>query len=63
MACPDPAELVETYTAAERELLAQYTFIPLFYKNTYLIADRDNEQILFDPFTGALDYRQALNYS
>lgn len=63
MACPDPAELVETYTTAERELLAQYTFIPLFYKNTYLIADRDNEQILFDPFTGAIDYRQALNYS
>ncbi|MBQ8960489.1 MAG: peptide ABC transporter substrate-binding protein [Ruminococcus sp.] len=63
MSCPDPSELVEAYTSAERELLGQYTFIPLFYKNSYLIADRDNEQIVYDPFTGAVDYRQALNYS
>ena len=63
MACPDPSGLVEAYTAAEKSLLDQFTFIPLFYKNSYLIADKDNEQILYDPFTGAINYRSALNYS
>lgn len=63
MTCPDASALVEAYTAAEKTLLEQYSFIPLFYKNSYLIADKDNEQIYYDPFTGAVDYRLALNYS
>ena len=38
-------------------------FVPVFYKNSYLIYHDDNEDIFFDPFTGAVDYRSAKNYS
>ncbi len=55
-------ELVEKYTAAEQQILDTYGFIPIFYKNSYLIADKDNEDIFYDPCTGAVDYRLALNY-
>lgn len=61
--CADTNELVEAYTSAEREIIGNYGFVPLLYKNSYLIASKDNEQIQYDPFTEAVDFRLALNYS
>lgn len=61
--CPTASGLVEAYTSAERDILSEFSFIPVFYKNSYLIADRDNEDIIYDPFTGSLDFRIAKNYS
>jgi len=60
--CKDINELVEKYTDAERFILEEYTFIPLFYKNVYLVAYKDNEDIFYDPFSGAVDYRLAKNF-
>ena len=56
-------DLVNSYTAAERTIIEQYGFVPLFYKTSYLVANKDNEDIIYDPFTGAIDYRIAKNYS
>ena len=56
-------QLVDSYAAAEKALLEQYGFIPLFYKNSYIVANKDNEDIIYDPFTGSVDYRIAKNYS
>ena len=61
--CPSVTELVNSYAAAEKELLEQYGFIPLLYKNSYIVAKKDNEDIIYDPFTGSVDYRTAKNYS
>jgi oligopeptide transport system substrate-binding protein len=61
--CADTNELVEAYTSAERAIIEKNGFVPLFYKNSYLIASKDNEQIQYDPFTEAVDFRLALNYS
>lgn len=61
--CSTSSELVERYTAAEKKIIDKCGFVPLFYKNEYLIADRDNEDIYFDAFSGAVDYRLARNYS
>lgn len=55
-------KLVENCTAAERDILSSFGFIPLFYKSTYFVADIDNEDIFFDPFTDAADFRLAKNY-
>ena len=63
MKCSTVNELVNSYTAAEREILQQFGFVPLFYKSSYLVAKDDNEDILYDPFTGSVDYRIARNYS
>ena len=56
------ADLVEDCTAAENAILDHCGFIPVYYKNIYLIADSANEGIVYDPFTGATDFRLALNY-
>lgn len=61
--CPTAAGLVDAYSDAEREVLAEFGFIPILYKNCYLIADADNEEIYYDAFSGAVDYRRAKNYS
>ena len=63
MKCPSADGLVNSYSSAEKEILGQYGFIPLFYKNSYLVANDDNEDIIYDPFTGSIDYRIAKNYS
>ena len=62
MSCSTVNELIEAYTSAEKQIIDSNCFVPLFYKNSYLIADKENEQIFYDPFTGAVDYRLALNY-
>lgn len=62
MSCRDSSELIDAYTEAERRIIDSCGFIPLFYKNAYLIADSDNEQIYYDPFSEAVDFRLALNY-
>lgn len=62
MSCSSVNELIESYTSAENQIIDSCWFIPLFYKNSYFIAYKENEQIFYDPFTGAVDYRLALNY-
>ncbi|MBR6070164.1 MAG: peptide ABC transporter substrate-binding protein [Ruminococcus sp.] len=61
--CTDTNALVGAYTSAERSMIEGYGFVPVFYKKSYLIASKDNEQIYYDPFTEAVDFRLALNYS
>lgn len=61
--CADISELVDCYCAEESGILDSYVFIPLFYKNSYLIMQDDNEDIIYDAFTGSLDFKYAKNYS
>lgn len=61
--CTDVSELVDCYCNQESTILDGYGFIPLFYKNSYLVMNRDNEDIIYDAFTGAVDFRIAQNYS
>ena len=61
--CPSAEELVNRYSQQEKAILDQFGFIPLFYKSSYLVADEDNEDIIYDAFTGSVDYRIAKNYS
>ena len=62
MHCESVSQLVDRYTAAEKTILSEYRFIPLFYKSSYLIARKENDDIIYDPFSGAVDYRVARNY-
>lgn len=61
--CQTVADLVETYRSAEQDIISSFGFIPLFYKNSYLVANKDNEEIFFDPFSESVDFRLAKNYS
>lgn len=60
--CPKASELSGILSNTEAELLEEYCFIPLFYKNTYLVMGDENEDIAYDPFTGAVSFRDAKNY-
>lgn len=61
--CGDISSLVDTYTEIEKNITSSTRFIPLFYKKAYLVSSKSNEDLIFDPFTGAIDYRLAQNYS
>lgn len=61
--CSDVSSLVDTYTEIEKNIINGLSFIPLFYKNAYLVSSKDNESLIYDPFTGAIDYRLAQNFS
>lgn len=53
------ADAASLCAEAEKTLIGTYTFIPLFYKNRYLIATAGNRDIVFDPFTGSADFISA----
>lgn len=61
--CGDISSLVDTYTEIEKNITNSTRFIPLFYKKAYLVSSKSNEDLIYDPFTGAIDYRLAQNYS
>lgn len=58
----DFTELSERLSRTEMHVLEEFTFIPIFYKNYYLITDNTNEDIAFDAFSGAVDFRIAKNF-
>ncbi len=62
MKCSDANELVEKLTEAEKMMLEENVFVPIFYKKTYLVSQSENEDIKYDIFSGAVDYRIAKNY-
>ena len=62
MRCTSASSLVDAVTAAERTVIDSYGFIPLFYRTSYLVADKNDEEISYDPFSGAVDFRLAKNY-
>ncbi len=53
---------LEHYRAAERLLLEDAWFIPLFYKQEYLVFRPDNEDLAFDPFTGQVFFADAKHF-
>jgi hypothetical protein len=57
------ADTVELYGAAERAILETNAFIPLFYKNSYLICTAGNQDLRFDAFSGAVDFRYAKHFA
>jgi oligopeptide transport system substrate-binding protein len=62
LTCSSVDMLVEKYSEAEKAIVDTYYFVPVFYKNSYLIANKANEDIIYDPFTESIDYRIAQNY-
>lgn len=56
-------EGVETYNKAEKIILNDFEFIPVFYKQEFKILDSGNHDIIYDPFTNQLDFRYAKYYN
>ena len=57
------SEKVSLYGEAEKKLLENNAFIPLFYQNLYLIYTSDNTDIYPKPFTHSIDFRKARHFA
>lgn len=55
-------ESVETFRQAEDCVLQDNCFVPLFYKQEYLVYRVENEDIRFDPFTDQVFFRDAKHF-
>ena len=53
---------VEYYREAERLVLEDACFVPVFYKQEYLVFRPDNEDLALDPFTGQVFFADAKHF-
>lgn len=53
------SDSIELFREAESTALAGHSFLPLFYKNRYLVCREGNADIRLDPFTGQVFFREA----
>ncbi len=61
-----PVNLSETAALSaniEKIILDSTTFVPLFYKNSYMVVTPRNEGVLFDPFTMSADFIGAKHFA
>lgn len=52
-------ECVELYRKAESAILNDFCFVPLFYKQRYLLCQEGVDGIVFNPFSGQLGFYHA----
>ncbi len=57
------ADSVNLYGTAEQTAMDTHVFIPLFYKNAYLIYTSVNTDIEFNPFLRSVSFRNAKHFS
>ena len=60
--CANSSELVGKFAAAEKVILDELSFIPIFYKNSYLIAEKGNQDIILDSFSDSVNFRTAKHF-
>lgn len=58
----DAKEEYELCISAEKQLITDGRFIPVAYVTEYFISTKNCEGIIYDPFTGQIDYRKALYF-
>ena len=57
--CSSAEALQQQCAQLEQTILNEYCFLPIFYKNQYCITKSSNKDIGYDPFSGALNFRNA----
>ena len=55
--CNNAAQLTDLCMQMEHQLLSEYSFIPVYYKKTYLVYRNENRDIFYDPYSGIIDFR------
>ena len=58
----DEKEEYELCRQAEKQLISDGRFIPVAYVTEYFISTKNCENIIYDAFTGQVDYRNALYF-
>lgn len=60
--CATEEALLEQCASIEQMILDDAWFLPIFYKNQYCITSSENEDVFYDPFSGALRFRNAKHF-
>lgn len=60
--CENEDQLRQSCNAIEQSILEESLFIPIFYKNQYCVTAGNNQDIKYDPFSGALNFRNAKHF-
>lgn len=55
----DSSESVKIYLEAEKTLIDDAGFLPIYYEDTYFFRQKDTEDIFYDPFTKTIDFTQG----
>lgn len=58
-AAPNLTDCVSLYRQAEEAILEDNCFIPLFYKQRYLVCKRGVSDVVFNPFSGQVQFSSA----
>lgn len=56
------SDAVEKYSYIEKEILNQFVFVPLFYKDEYFVTDMSVSDIVYHPFVSSVDFSEAKYY-
>ena len=56
------SDYVKSFKDIEQKILNECCFVPVFYKNTYLVMKKENEDILYDAFSKSVNYQYAKHY-
>ncbi len=60
--CSNSDQLRQSCDAIEKTILDEAIFLPIFYKNQYCITRSSNCDIIYNPFSGALNFRNAKHF-
>ncbi len=60
--CENNTQLQEKCENIEQVILDEAYFLPIFYKNSYCITKSENQDIAYNPFSGALNFRNAKHF-
>lgn len=60
--CKSLSDCVKLYSAAEKKIIGDCGYIPVFYGCEYLVYPDEISDIRYDPFTGQIDFTNAKNY-
>lgn len=60
--CSSAEALQQQCAQLEQTILNESCFLPIFYKNQYCITKSSNKDIGYDPFSGALNFRNAKHF-
>lgn len=55
----DSAESAELYAKAERTLIDDCGFVPIYCENIYFFRQKDVEDVYYNPLTGVIDFSQG----
>ncbi|MDO4156556.1 MAG: peptide ABC transporter substrate-binding protein [Oscillospiraceae bacterium] len=62
MQCNNAAQLTDFCMQMENLLLADYCFLPVYYKCRYLIYRSENRDIFYDPYSGIIDFQAVKHF-